>query len=160
MINIKISNVEIGAEYRDVIYNFWITAYLDNGKEIYKIFDDAPFDFRNRIGKTFNVILLAHSIENITNNTDITNNVFTGYLTDKDIPVNELRYLRKLQNINNILIFKTNYGSFLIDNDTISKLEILPDTPISIYVPNFDLISYEEDVLLYKSKTKYKLTLK
>ena len=43
-----IEEVEIGAEYDHVIYNFWILARMDNQKLV-KIFDYNCFDLRKKV---------------------------------------------------------------------------------------------------------------
>lgn len=60
----KIKTVEIGAEYQDTIYDYWIDAILTSG-EVIKIFDFKPFDLRNKIEQTIDLLISVELMEGV-----------------------------------------------------------------------------------------------
>ncbi len=55
---ILVKKVENGAEYEGRIFDFWVEAETQNGKEC-RIFDSLTFDLRGKESTKINVLLLA-----------------------------------------------------------------------------------------------------
>jgi len=139
LMNIHVKNVEIGAEYQSVIYDFWIVALLENGESI-KIFDCVPFDIRKYLGKTIKVVLSAGFLKNISCTSNFERQVYGEFLGEYKIPDWSTNH-RQDEDRTRWLGIKTNNGIFLLNPSEFENLKMSIGDRLAFDVGRFDLIA-------------------
>ncbi|MBA4492903.1 hypothetical protein ACFO25_08560 [Paenactinomyces guangxiensis] len=140
MLKIYIESIETGAEYNDIIYDFWINAKLR--EYTIKIFDSVPFDLRNKKNEYINALVLAGFLEK--NDTDQQDDILTGTM----INIEEQELSRWKQTRFDIkerkwLGIKNKNGYFLIDPNEAKELNIDIGENVTLKAGRFDLVGLE-----------------
>lgn len=132
-----VRDIEIGASYEGTVYDFWVTGKLESGQLI-KIFDLVPFDLRNDIGKTVNILLLAGFIK-IGVKSGEGREIVGKFLKEYEIPKKVIR-LREDINQRKWHGFQTNDGILLLNPAEFEKFNLKHGDEARINVGRFDLI--------------------
>jgi hypothetical protein len=142
MMNILVKDVDIGAEYENIIYDFWINALLASGKHI-KIFDFKSFDVRKYIGTKIDAVILAGFLENISINTTTNSTEFFGeFVGEYEIPA-WFTNLREDVKYKKWLGIKTQDGIFLLSPNEIETVPVVVGENLRFNVGRFDLLGFK-----------------
>ncbi|MFX1340713.1 MAG: hypothetical protein ACFFDK_19035 [Promethearchaeota archaeon] len=79
---VLLKNVDIGSEYDDKVYDYWIVGQLNSGKQI-EIFDAAPFDLRKYESKTIECLIVATFVEVVYNSDNVDEIIINGTFLGK-----------------------------------------------------------------------------
>lgn len=132
-----IEEVQIGAEYEGMVYDFWITGRLKNGR-LLKVFDFIPFDLRSYQGKEVEVMIIAGFLRSEVD-FENTETVITGEVIDEYcLPL--LNKVRSDMSQKKWFALKTKEGMFLLNPSEFENKPLSIGTKVSFNVGRFDLV--------------------
>jgi len=137
-VRLFIKKVEIGAEYQDTIYNFWISAKMDDNKLV-NVFDYNCFDFRNKCLTSVECLLYANlDIEGESDET-----IAGTYLGQ--VGITNWRYIANdMCREEKYHALKTTNGIILFNEKELDK-ELTGEVSFLLHVARYDLVGYENN---------------
>lgn len=126
-----IEEVEIGAEYQDVIHNFWVTAKMNDQNRI-SIFDYNCFDLRNKRLTSVECLLYA--------NLDTSSESFISGTYIGRIQICDWEHLADdLNKEKKYSVLKTTNGIILFNEEELIR-ELTEEETLSLHVARYDLV--------------------